>query len=100
MLGVFSKFALHSRVAIDLELMELYKVQAEGVYPLHASDDIVVALVWKTEDKVRTNIESVGLALGHRIYGALEVVTTVYVGKSGVVDRLDTILNSDIFVVG
>ena len=91
---------LHSGATVDLKLVKLYKVQAEAIYLAYALDNLVVALVGETQDKVPANIQTSCLALGNGIYGALEIVTTVYVGKCGVVDRLDAILNGDIFIVG
>ena len=96
-LGVLAPLALERRVAIDLQLVKLYEVDAEGIYVVNAVDDIGCCLVRKAEDKVRSNIYSRSLGLCYGVDGSGEVMTAVYVAECGVVDRLDAILHSDIF---
>ena len=42
---MFAPFVLHGCGAIDLELVELYEIDAESVDVLHAIDDVAHALV-------------------------------------------------------
>lgn len=42
---MFAPFVLHGCGSVDLELMELYEVDAESVDVLHAVNDVANALV-------------------------------------------------------
>ena len=85
-------FALQCCASIYLELVKLDKVDIEVIDFGYSRDDVAVALVGEAEDKVRSYIDATRLGLGDCIYGTLEVVATINMGKSGVVDRLDAVL--------